>query len=66
MTSRPIFTVHASFADRGTGTFDTIADTKEAALSRARALSDQGFLVKISGPDGEVVTGDDNDQPAKL
>ena len=58
MAPKPVFIIHAWYADRGTGAFDMAAETKEAALQKARRLSDQGFSVKITGPDGEVVPGD--------
>ena len=41
MAPKPVFIIRAWYADRATGAFDMAAETKEAALQKARRLSDQ-------------------------
>ena len=45
MTAKPIFIIQTRMPGQVIGTFDTGAETKEAALRKARALSDRDYLV---------------------
>ena len=49
------YLVRAEVAKPGRGTFRTEAETKRAALEKARGLRAQGLVVEIKDPDGRAV-----------
>ena len=53
------FRIFAWIEEGGTGTVDVEADTKQEAFVKARGLQELGFQVRVSGPDGNPLTEED-------